>query len=354
MYLDPTRDFGFFLRHGLVRFPVLLGDLMWGLPSEWWTFGLSNWTRHLLPFGLPASFLRPEPARTLQACFGGAGALILIWLAFAAIRGASTPSERRRIAWLAAGGALSLLPLLAGFPTTRALLSPLIGYCALLAVLLAQARRPGPHGRAARAAQLMAAGLCLLQLWIGTREAAGAARSLAIDANLVRDVALGAEVDQAQFSKQRAVLLNAGHPGVPIYFTLVRGQYGRSVPQSSWTLNPSFLPVYLTRTDARTLELQVASGSLLTGLFERVFRTHEAVVQPGQQFVLHGLTITALATHAGGITRLRAEFDVPLEDPSLCFLVSSVTGLSRYALPGIGERVLLPAPTYPARLAHEP
>lgn len=354
MYLDPTRDLGFFMRHGLVRLPVLIGDLVWGLPSEYWTFGLSRWTLRFLPYGLPASFLAPEPARALQAWLGAIAAAILVWLSLAAIRGAGSPTERRRVAWLAAGGGMALLPLLAGFPTTRALLSPLIGYCALLAVLMAQALRPGPHGKAARTAQLAAAILCVVQLWVGTRESADAARSLAKDANLVRDVALGAEVDLAKLPTQRAVLLNAGHPGVPIYFSLARALYGRATPMSAWTLNPSFLPVWLTRLGDRTLELEVVHGSLLTGLFERVFRTHEAVVVPGQRFVLDGLTLTAVQTRYGGITRLRADFDRPLEDPSWCFLISSTTGLSRYVVPAIGERVMVPAPTYPARVVREP
>jgi hypothetical protein len=355
MYLDPTRDFGFFLRHGLVRLPVLLGDVVWGLPSEWWTFGLSGWTQSLVGLGLlPASTLAPEPARALQASLGAVGGLIAAGLVFAAVRGAGSDAERRRVAWLAAGGGVSLLPLLAGFPSTRALLSPLIGYSALLAVLAAQALRRGPHGVLARTAHVAAALLCCLQLWIGTREAASTARNLAIDANLVRDVALNAEVDEARLSSQRAVLLNSAHPGVPIYFSLARGQYGRSVPQSSWTLNPSFSPFWLTRTNDRTLELDILGGSLLTGLFERVFRTHEATVRTGQRFELRGLTVTALATREGGISRLRAEFDTRLEDPSLCFLISSATGLSRYTLPAVGERVLIPGPAFPVQLLHEP
>jgi hypothetical protein len=230
----------------------------------------------------------------------------------------------------------------------------MLGYAALLAVLVAQALRHGPQAVLARAAQITAALLCCLQLGIGTREAHDAARSLARDANLVRDVALNADVDEARFGAQRAVLLNAAHPGIPIYFSLVRGQYGRSAPQSSWTLNPSFLPYWLRRTSDRALELDVIGGSLLTGLFERVFRTHEATVRIGQQFGVRGLAITVLAMRDGGISRLRAEFDRPLEDASLCFLISSATGLSRYALPAIGQRVLIPAPEFPLQLLHEP
>jgi hypothetical protein len=345
MYLDPLRDLGFFLRHGLIRLPVLCGDIVWGLPSEWWTFGLSGWTLGLIGLGvLPQAALAPETARALQAGIGALGGLLALLLVIAAVRGADTDSERRRAATLAAGAGLSLLPLLAGFPSTRALLAPSIGYWLLLALLITRlfARRPQPWS--ARLAQLMAAGLGLLQLSYGASAAHSAARDLANDANLVRDVALRAELPAGQ----RAVLLNAGHPGLPIYLGLIRSQYGLPTPASHWTLNPGFFPYWLTRSDARTLELEPIGGSLLTGLFERVFRSAEARVSVGQEFVLPGLSLRVLAVGDGGIRRLRAEFDRPLEDPKWSFLIAGPQGLLRWVPPAVGQRVFVPPPLPPS------
>jgi hypothetical protein len=353
MYLDPTRNFGFFLRHGLVRLPVLLGDLVWGIPSEWWTFGLNGWTHALVALGLVKTMLESEPARTLQVEIGAVGGLVAIGLALAAIRGAASPLERKRVASLAAGGGLCLLPLLAGFPTTRALIAPMVGYSVLLAVLLSQALRRG-RSLSARVPQVLAAVLCFWQLSLGTLEAAADARRLAVDANLVRDISLTADVDESRFASQRAVLLNAAHPGVPIYFALVRGHYRRAEPRSAWTLNPGFLPYWLTRTGARQLEMEIVGGTLLTGLFERVFRTHEVEVRVGQLFRLQGVAFTVLEVRDGGASRIRAEFDRPLEDPSLQFLIPSESGMSRFVPPAIGQRVFVPVPPFPIKLLRAP
>ncbi|HKP62251.1 MAG TPA: hypothetical protein VJV78_36210 [Polyangiales bacterium] len=345
MYLDPLRDLGFFLRHGLVRLPVLCGDIVWGLPSDWWTFGLSGWTQGLIALGLlPPSVLAPDTARALQAGIGAVGGLLAVLLAIAAVRGADDEPTRRRAATLALGAGLSLLPLLAGFPTTRALLAPSIGYWLVLSLLITRLFRPGKQPFRARAAQLTAAILGVLQLSYGASAAHGAARDLACDADLVREVALRAELTEGQ----RVVLLNAGHPGIPIYLGLIRSQYGRPAPASHWTLNPSFLPYWLTRSDARTLELEPIGGSLLTGLFERVFRTAEAGVRVGQEFSLPGLKLRVLAVSGGGISRLRAEFDRPLEDPRWSFLIAGPRGMERYVPPAIGQRVFVPPPLPPS------
>ena len=161
---------------------------------------------------------------------------------------------------------------------------------------------------------------------------------------------LTAEVDEARLREQRVILLNAGHPGVPIYFDLIRGQYDRPTPISAWTLSASFLPYRLTRVSDRALELEPIGGKLVAALFERVFRTGEAVVRPGDIFDLPGVRLTVLAADSGGIARLRAEFDRPLEHPGLAFLIASPSGLSRAILPAVGQRVVIPSPAFPARV----
>jgi hypothetical protein len=60
------------------------------------------------------------------------------------------------------------------------------------------------------------------------------------------------------------------------------------------------------------------------------------------------LRVTILELFDGRPRRVQVEFDRPLEDPSLLFMVPKPDGYKRFALPPIGESVVVPAPAVPA------
>src|SRR5262249_13308754 len=77
MYLDPTSQPGAFLRRGLVRLPVLIGDVVFGVRADWWNTGFP-WAARFAH--LSDAFGRDiRPFRNLQLIVGLVAALVL-WL----------------------------------------------------------------------------------------------------------------------------------------------------------------------------------------------------------------------------------------------------------------------------------
>ena len=79
--------------------------------------------------------------------------------------------------------------------------------------------------------------------------------------------------------------------------------------------------------------------------FERFFRTPGSPLEPGGQIDLCGIEVVVLTVNSVGPTRVAFEFDRPLEDPSLCFLVWRDKGLRRETLPGVGQVMELERPS---------
>jgi hypothetical protein len=59
------------------------------------------------------------------------------------------------------------------------------------------------------------------------------------------------------------------------------------------------------------------------------------------------MRVTIVELFDGRPRRILVEFDRPLEDPSLLFMVPRPDGYQRFALPPIGESVVVPAPAVP-------
>lgn len=69
--------------------------------------------------------------------------------------------------------------------------------------------------------------------------------------------------------------------------------------------------------------------------------------RPGSVIDLGGMKVTVRAVDGTDVTVIRVEADVPLEDPSLHFVVPTFEGIVRFSMPAIGKAVTLPAPVLP-------
>jgi hypothetical protein len=321
-YMDPLGEPGRFLLGALVKLPVLLGGLVLEVPADIWLVGPSV---HL-PLVVLGLF--------------GLGLLgVLVRAAWPSLTG----DERRHSRWLFLGAALSLLPVLATFPSNRLLLVPGLGGLVAVAVVLVYAWRSRARGWRPRGVAVGAGVLALTHLVLAPL--LWPVMVLAIrQANLQTQPVfqtLETELDYTRLPEQRVVVLPIPLPGFAMYLPMIQGTRGMPRPRAWWALSMSPEPHVLTRTGPNSLELSLTQGRFLTHELERVFRSPTYPLPQGARVELEGMTVTVLEADAEGPKRLGFDFDVPLEDPSLVLLAWKDGLLRRTTPPPVGERVAL-------------
>jgi hypothetical protein len=318
-YVDPVGEPGRFLLAALVRVPVLLSGLVMEVPADLWL----------------AQGLRPV---LVGVGLLGLGLLALLvraaWPSF-------SEDERRHGRWLFLGAALSLLPVVATFPSNRLLLVPSLGGSVAVALVLVSAWRSRPRGWRPRGLAAGAGVLALMHLVVAPL--LWPAMTLAIRQ-------LGAQVepmlqplhqqlDWKRLPGQRVVVLPMPNPTVGLYVPILMALRGMPKPLSWWQLSLSPEPHALTRTGPASLELSLTRGHFLTSEFEGVFRGTNHPLPRGARVKLKGMTVTVLDADAEGPTRLGFEFDTPLDDPSFVFLGWKDDALQPVTPPPVGGRL---------------
>jgi hypothetical protein len=96
--------------------------------------------------------------------------------------------------------------------------------------------------------------------------------------------------------------------------------------------------ITVTRTDARTLELEYAEG-ILSSPFMELYRDRRIPMQVGERIELEQLTIEVLELTADGrARRVRFGFDAPLEAAKFAFYYWENGRFEAFQLPRVGER----------------
>ena len=98
----------------------------------------------------------------------------------------------------------------------------------------------------------------------------------------------------------------------------------------------------LKQTAADTLELSTPAGTLFDGPWVQSIRRPDRGLARGSVIHLRDFSATVLDDDQGRPTRVAFRFDRPLEDPSLVLLAVVDGKLKRYALPAMGQEVVLP------------
>ena len=107
------------------------------------------------------------------------------------------------------------------------------------------------------------------------------------------------------------------------------------------------LPVLVTRTGERTLELHFRDG-LLSPPNSDLHRDRSLPMPAGTEVHLSGFDVEVLtATVEGWPVDVKFTFDKPLEDPSLVFYRWKDRGFSLFTPPALGESVELPGASLP-------
>lgn len=319
-YLDPLHEPGLFLRGALGRLPTLVGGAVLEAPTDLWA--LEERTRPgLVLVGLVGLLL-----------LGGLLRATWPWL---------RPEERRPCGWLLTGAALSLLPVVATFPSQRLLLVPGVGGTVGVAAVLVgawRARGERSWGLKSGAAVLGLAHLVLAPLYWPLMTWSIHQMNLQVEPSLV---ALEHELKAEQLPTQRVVAFSSPVSALGMYLPGILATRGMARPRAWWPVSLSTRPQVLTRTGERSLELALPGGHFLASEFESVFRGPNHPLPEGSRVELPGMTVTVLAADAEGPTRLGFTFDTPLEDPSLVFLSWREGAMHRMTPPAVGEHVPL-------------
>lgn len=321
-YIDPVAEPLSYLAHAPSRIMQLIAGQLLGFPIDLSVFML---------------WLRPvDTVAGIAACVVAGILLYRMWPRIEA-------REQRALRWMIPGALLSLLPVAATFPTGRLLLSASLGGSVVVACILADWWRNrrvlrGRRWTAVIAGLLIAVHLVLAPIgWI-----AQSGVIIGVNRKVVQ-AALAAEMKD-ESDGWACVVLTGPDPLVSVYTPIIR-LVNRGRPLSmdySWlVLSQAPYAHRITRRAANCLEMEVVDGSMLGTEFERLFRSARFPLRAGQRVEVAHCAITVIEEGVDGPTKILAEFDRPLDDPSLQFLEWKDGCLRKAQIPEVGESRLL-------------
>jgi hypothetical protein len=152
--------------------------------------------------------------------------------------------------------------------------------------------------------------------------------------------------DRSDAPSTRVYLLAPGDFNSAVNLPYMRWLRGEPLPRSYRRLSVGPLPVDVTRTADRTLELAILTMNVVGTAVPSLYRAADEPMRAGQHFALSGLNIDVLEVLFGNPTRLRFTFDRSVDDPSLWFLIATENGLRHSSMPAIGATVRVPHTQY--------
>jgi len=350
VYVDPIDEPVSFVTAVIMRMPVLMSDLVLAVRADYWTFG-SPWTHSWLRRGWVSQrwVFSPEPWRLVHFGIGIVACMLVALLARNTLRRESQRSAR----WLLLGSVLSVVPVSASFPSSRLLLVPLIGFVPLLAAFIVagfQRFRAFLQSRRWRALvyALVALAVAVYHVVMPVSTQRDEVAGLRDGTVNVRDAILSMDVDETHFAHQDLILLAALEGGTSMYLPATRLRYGHPAPRSCLFLSYVTAPYVLSRTARNAFTMRFSGiHTMLATSGEHLLRSPNHPFRVADSVDVGSMRVTIVELFDGRPRRILVEFDRPLEDPSLLFMVPRPDGYQRFALPPIGESVVVPAPAVP-------
>lgn len=356
-YIDPIAYPREFLVASADRIPRMIGETWLGLPGEgekfWRRFeavGLSEWVLPLDGASSQEQFRRHARFSLLATL----GVWVVAWLSFRAF---VTPELRRTARFMALGSVLSLPPLAAVPPGTRALALPSVGVAAVVAVmtagiLSAWVRRP--RGLRASTHRIVATVFTLVLF----------ALHVPAEAYLARGEVVRILETHDKYMKFygtpgfRDLDIEGKHVVVLATPGLVTGMHGLSMlrvlgvaqPRSWHVLAMGERPYLIRRLDPTTLEIGSVGGPLHVFPQEVLFRPLSEALQTGDEVDAGIFRARVLHARRHGPDVVAFMFDRSLDDRSLVFLEVGEEGLQPFVLPPIGRSIAIKPPQLPTPL----
>lgn len=349
VYVDPIGEPLRFLIALATRAPLLVADVVLDIPAHYWDVG-SPWRSRILSWGIfsPDVWVQLPSWRFWHVLLGYVALLATVAGVAWVIRCAPAP-RKAQLKFLAYGAALSLVPVVASFPSSRLALPAWLGGAACAAQLLWQLGcdlRQAGNLRLWSFAWRYLVGLGLLNnlLWSPLH---APVQKMAEGGEAVVEWVMAAEVDDRRLPDQHVFIVNGTDFSSTFFFPYVLSYYGRPQPKSCYPLTFTRHPVDVERIDAHSLLIRVISGTFLETDAEVFFRSPSAPLARGERFALPGMTVEVTRVRHGRPWELLFRFERPLEDPSYLFLASQPLGLERLEPPPVGESIRLARPVPP-------
>lgn len=315
LYVDPVREPLAFLSSLVTHLPVLLFAQFAPLPSELWE-----------PIALISPWLKP--AVLMTAVLGLAALARLLWPLL------RDSAEAR---FWALGSVLSTIPFCATFPADRLLVATSLGGAALLGQLLLLLF---DATRTTRARRLLGYALVAVHCVLSPLYFAVRSRDLVLTERLLaradRSIA-----NTPALADKTVIMLNPALCPLGTYFPVYRAAHHGELPAAFRYLADGESPLRVERVDEHTLRLRPEAG-FLSSASQRVFR-RQRPFQQGERIALSDMSITVSELRADGRpAEVLVQLDKPLEDPSLQWLRWGERAYVPFALPKLGESVVLP------------
>lgn len=348
-YADPLHAPAAYLEAASERVPRLASAGFWSVPAATinvFRFGYLAGLDELL-LGAKPSAEHYNATHLRLAWLGILSAVALLLLA----RRGLAPAERRTLRALLIGAAVGLLPLAVAPAHARLLLIAQLGACSSVAAILVATvrlvREPWPAARLRGALLLPFAGFLAYAHSVGDLRW-GYAHSEHVEELEARNLAAFIKGDllEQELGGRDVVILNAPNQVLGLYGAFMLDTQGWPVP-ASWralALGGEFAMV-AERRGPRSLELAAVQNAWMHSASELFFRRVDRPLRTGDILEYPSLRVEILAGQVGHPSKIRVDFDRPLE--LLLFVTSTPEGLKTWSPPAPGKLAVVPLPRLP-------
>jgi hypothetical protein len=168
------------------------------------------------------------------------------------------------------------------------------------------------------------------------------ARGMLLGAESMRIWALDADMPERDSATTDVYLLAAGDFNTAVNLPWLRRLHGHPLPRSYRRLCPGPLPVDITRSDDRVLDIEVLTNALTGTALPSLYRASDAPMHAGDHFVLPGVTVDVTRVYEDNPSHIRFSFDRSIDDPQNWFLIATPDGLRHRAMPALHETLRVP------------
>ncbi|MEY8016706.1 hypothetical protein [Mycobacterium servetii] len=309
-YFDPTKEPLGFLRAAAQRVPMLVGIALSGIPEA-------------------AQAVPPVLFIVL-----GFGAALIAFALYRLARPAVCDAEQAALRWLLPGAVFALV-LTAGPPSARLMLLPSIASALFVAILI---YRGSQQLAAARPQSTLSAGRWFLvgvHLVLAPVVFVVATTQLADDARGESDAFVGAEFDHS--ATHHVIVLAA--PDMEAFYAGTVAQALQPQAVSGWhILSIADSDHRFTRTGVASFRLDVVGGAHGTNAWDSL----RDAPRVSRHVELTGAALTVRTVEGRLPTSLDVTVDVPLDSPSLAFVIWRNGRLVRFVPPPVGVSVEVP------------
>lgn len=349
-YLSPMHEPLAFTLAALSRVPVLLADLIFGLPSGYFNLG-APFRDLVLASGLfdPVTWHRLPDWATWHVIIGALALLAyVLLLRFARRLPHGSQRQRSAVALFGVGGLLALLPSAGSLPGDRLLCAAALGMSAIAGTVLAHAHPFVDRTLALRTRVLHGALCCALVAvgvaWSGVRTYRQV-RFFAHESEALRIWALDGDLPTGRDTpRTRVYVIGSADFTTAANLPWLRALHGRPLAQSYRRLWPATAPLDLVRVADRTLEIRTLTSNVRGGAVPSLYRNADHPIVAGYTAELPGLRVRVTRAAQGNPVWARFGFDRSLDDPRLVLLHSTPRGLRRVAMPPLGETLRVGRP----------